>query len=298
MSSCDDVRSLPSASYEEETGWSFHKPAPPQWGVTAQNFADNLEFVGPAVQEEGYHVWGSSPIVGPDGKVHLFVSRWPVEKTFSPGWHQFSEIAHYVGESPVGPFQYKRTVLQGTGVDSDWDEKAPHNPSVYKVGGQYVLLYIANSGSTTNQSIGMLTAPTLDGPWQKIKLYPDKPGLLVDHSKVPKVWNHRSRKQITNPALIRRSDGSLLVYYAAYYADGASYLTGGYGVAVSRNGGVSGPYTHHPRRMDIRGDAFPEDGNAFRMNNQYYFLFMGHYAHKGFLLESTDGIDFAEKYYT
>ncbi len=42
-----------------------------------RSWADRLEFVGMAVMEPDYHVWGSSPIMGPDGKTHLFVARWP-----------------------------------------------------------------------------------------------------------------------------------------------------------------------------------------------------------------------------
>ncbi len=45
-----------------------------------------LEYSGVAVREEGRHIWGSSPVIGPDGDVHLFVARWPVSAKFDPGW--------------------------------------------------------------------------------------------------------------------------------------------------------------------------------------------------------------------
>ena len=38
-----------------------------------------FEYVGKAVQTEGMHVWGSSPVIGPDGKVHLYVAQWPID---------------------------------------------------------------------------------------------------------------------------------------------------------------------------------------------------------------------------
>ena len=46
-----------------------------------------FEYVGKAVQTEGMHVWGSSPVIGPDGKVHLYVARWSTKtrKNFN-GW--------------------------------------------------------------------------------------------------------------------------------------------------------------------------------------------------------------------
>jgi hypothetical protein len=34
------------------------------------------EHVGIAVQQKGTHVWGTSPVMGEDGKVQLFVAQW------------------------------------------------------------------------------------------------------------------------------------------------------------------------------------------------------------------------------
>ncbi len=62
------------------------------------SFADQWEYVGIAVEEPVYTIWGTSPIMGEDGKVHLFVARWPCELKVDPGWRTHSEIAHYVGE--------------------------------------------------------------------------------------------------------------------------------------------------------------------------------------------------------
>lgn len=69
-----------------------------------------------AVKRENTHVWGSSPIIGPDGKVHLYVAQWerPADDNFGgqakdgkeTGWMVSSEIAHYVGDTPEGPFEY------------------------------------------------------------------------------------------------------------------------------------------------------------------------------------------------
>ena len=47
----------------------------------------DFEYIGLAVQTEGMHVWGSSPIIGPDGEVHLYVARWPMHtQTDFSGW--------------------------------------------------------------------------------------------------------------------------------------------------------------------------------------------------------------------
>ena len=97
-----------------------------------RSWADRLEYVGIAVEEPGYHVWGSSPVNGPEGKIHLFVSRWPVKEKFG-AWIAHCEIARYVSDSPEGPFVFQEVVLKGTDRGT-WDRKSPHNPNVQKVG--------------------------------------------------------------------------------------------------------------------------------------------------------------------
>jgi len=124
-----------------------------------RSWADHLEYVGIAVEEPGYHVWGSSPVIGPEGKTHLFVSRWPVKDKFS-AWITHCEIARYVSDSPEGPFVFQDIVLKGTDMDT-WDRKSPHNPNVQKVGEQYVLFHIANAGGgkkerVASQRIGVI----------------------------------------------------------------------------------------------------------------------------------------------
>jgi len=67
-------------------------------------FSKSLEYKGIAVQDDNWHIWGCSPIIGPEGKVHLFVARWP-EETGHEGRYTDSQIAHYVGETSEGPFK-------------------------------------------------------------------------------------------------------------------------------------------------------------------------------------------------
>ena len=137
-----------------------------------RDWADRLEYVGVAVEEPGYHVWGSSPVIGPAGKTHLFVARWPIEKKFK-AWLTHCEIARYTSEQPEGPFTFQDVVVQGSGKQGTWDFQSPHNPSVQKVGDRYVLTYIANAGGTkpecvSSQRIGMIVADVPEGPWRKV----------------------------------------------------------------------------------------------------------------------------------
>ena len=60
--------------------------------------------------------------MGEDGTVHLFVARWPCELKVDPGWRSHSEIAHYVGETPEGPFKFSDVAITGTGKDT-WDQR-------------------------------------------------------------------------------------------------------------------------------------------------------------------------------
>lgn len=78
------------------------------------DFEKHLEPVGRALEFEDYYVWCNSPIEGPDGKIHVFFSRWPKDKKMS-GWTNSSEIAHAVADKPEGPYTYLGTVLAPRG---------------------------------------------------------------------------------------------------------------------------------------------------------------------------------------
>ena len=92
----------------------------------------NLEWTGAMIEDKDYTVWGSSPIMGDDGKVHVFSARWP-EFNVDPGWRRTCEVAHYVADQPEGPYTFSDVAVKGTGVDGDWDKFAPHNPEIKKL---------------------------------------------------------------------------------------------------------------------------------------------------------------------
>ena len=93
--------------------------------------AKNMEWKGVAIQDDDYTIWGCAPVQGDDVKIHLFAARWP-EKNVDPAWRKSSEIAHYVSDSPEGPFVFSDVAIRGTGKDT-WDKYAPHNPEIKKV---------------------------------------------------------------------------------------------------------------------------------------------------------------------
>ncbi len=72
-----------------------------------------FEYVGIASENKGMHVWGSSPIVDKEGKIHLYAAQWPIStQTNFSGWYKDCEIGHYVSNSPEGPFKYLGVAVQ------------------------------------------------------------------------------------------------------------------------------------------------------------------------------------------
>jgi alpha-L-fucosidase len=141
-------------------------------------------------RSDDYYNWGASIIKGPEGKYHLFYSRWKREFSFY-GWLTSSEIAHAVADHPAGPWTYQETVLQGAGK-GHWDAITAHNPKIKYFEGKYYLYYIAtNLGEQdyssdflkdvsavgynhpawkvlrSNQRTGVAVAESLDGPWTR-----------------------------------------------------------------------------------------------------------------------------------
>ncbi len=257
----------------------------------AATFADRLSWVGLAVHAPGYHVWGSSPAIGDDGKVHLFVARWPSNAPFDRGWRHDSEIARYVGDSPEGPFRFVDVVLKGTGQDT-WDRYAPCNPIVQRVDGKYVLFYVANPIGVTKgmgahpptQRIGMAIAASPGGPWKKV----GRDGLVLSPSEDPNHWTHRASNGVVNPAFLRAPDGRFFLYYKSAQAK--------MGLAIAER--LEGPYVHqkHPVTKNKLGI---EDGYVFQWNGRFHLLTTDNHGllrkGGGILWSSDDGQSFPDK---
>ncbi len=265
--------------------------------ASQKTFADKWEYVGIAVNEPGYTVWGSSPIIGDDGKIHLFVARWP-GNTVEPGWRTHSEIAHYVGDSPEGPFVFSDVAIKG-----DIDDKkgtapcnpaihkvksgkvyAPHNPAIHKVDSLYALFYIVNDGieeHPSNQYICLSVSESLYGPWKKA----GDNGKILTPPKNPNYWNYKAGNGVNNPAFLQHPDGGFFLYFKSENAK--------MGLAIAEN--LDGPYVQLPYPVTVNQQRI-EDGYAFMYNRKFALLTTDNHgiieAGGGILWTSEDGIHF------
>lgn len=270
-----------------------HSPAS---GFESSEFCDALEPVGRILEEEGWNVWGCSPIWGEDGKVHVFFSRWLGEHK---NWLDKSEIAHAVADKPEGPYKVVGTVLKGRGA-GHWDAHTIHNPTIQKVGNKYALFYIGNNLDIANeqnmhhagtQRVGLAIADDLNGPWEIIS---DKePILEVSNNK--KDWDSFLT---TNPALLQHPNGEFWLYYKAWdrHNDNMRKM----GIAVAKN--IEGPYkkikgnpvvsfSHMKPKRQV------EDAYVFQHKNKFYMVMrdMGvFHPHVGLILESEDGVNWSD----
>lgn len=128
------------------------------------------------LEDPAWSYWCMSVLPGPDGKEHMFASRWP-EK--SPKGHTTwpqSELVHAVADRPTGPFVVKQEIGMG------------HN----------VMCYRAKNGTYVIYCIGQAyTATSLDGPWAPYKLEYDFRGA--------------PRFGLANLTFTQRADGSYLM---------------------------------------------------------------------------------------
>lgn len=254
------------------------------------NFEKRLTPVGRALEFEDYYVWCNSPIEGPDGKIHVFFSRWPKAKSMS-GWTNSSEIAHAVADTPAGPYKYVSTVLAPRG-EGYWDATTCHNPSIHFVDGKYALFFMGNSnGKLNTQRVGLATSNSLYGPWMR----PDEPLLLPGNEGE---WDDHCT---TNPSFLKHPNGEYWLYYKSFDTEGyvnPKFEVKGnrkYGLAIAKS--LQGPYVKYQENPVIDfhkmgnnqqcEDAFVwYDGEKFNMLARDLGVFG---IDKGLYMDSIDG---------
>lgn len=224
---------------------------------------------------EGYWVWGGS-VVKVGSTYHLFASRWEKTGPFPEGYRQNSEIVRASSKSAEGPYIFEEVVI-GERDSAYWDSNMAHNPTIHKIGDEYVLFYIGSDFTTKNKKTGTLlrrvgyaSSKSVYGPWTRS----DKP-----------VINYESN----NPAILVEEDKVKLIYrdseLKVYIAESVNY---------------KGPY------KTLIDNLWPEckleDFYIFRLKGQYHLIcedntggVSGH-IRWGVHLFSSDGITGWKKY--
>lgn len=241
-------------------------------------------------------MWGTSPIIGPDGKVHVFFSRWPAEKKMG-GWISSSEIAHAVADTPESPFSFVSTVLAPRG-EGYWDGTTCHNPHIKLVDGKYCLFYMGNSNRKTDtKRVGLAIADSPYGPWER----PDQPLLEASQGNT---WDNHCT---SNPSFVKHPNGQYWLYYKSWnteeyenYTDPKIRGNRKYGLATADK--LQGPYRKYEGNPILdyskRGNNIQaEDGYVWQEDGKFKMIMrdMGIFNHQyGLYLESKDGIRWSE----
>lgn len=251
------------------------------------DWIDRLEYVGIVLEDDAQHIWGSSPIWGDDGKVHVFAARIPIASGFDKWWAT-SHIAHYVADHPEGPYEFVAVLLEpGRAPAGSWDCGTQHNPTITKIDDLFVLSYHSSQGTVDDRKrhtarIGMMTATSINGPWASLGMILETP----THAQVPQVPEEYNGGT-DNPALLRRSDGKYLLYYRIKFPGLEGRNT--YGVAIADE--LTGPYHYHPTRV-VNNPTYIEDPYVFEHGPTVYMLVTDNERDAGLLMTSTDGLSF------
>jgi hypothetical protein len=261
------------------------------------DFATKLKPIGRRLEMQDYYVWGTSPIEGPDGKIHVYFSMWP-SKYGMGGWIHKSEIGHAVADSPEDEFEFLSTVFAPRG-EGYWDGTTCHNPHIKEVDGKFCLFYMGNSNRKTNtKRIGLATADNLYGPWNR----PDEP--LLDVSKEEDAWDNHCT---SNPSFLKHPNGQYWLYYKSWntaeyenYTDPKVRGNRKYGLAIADK--LEGPYVKYAGNpvidySDLGNNIQAEDGFVWYQNGKFRMILrdMGIYNHQyGLYIESKDGIKWSD----
>lgn len=169
-------------------------------GKQDQNLKGRIQSVpvNSGFKMEGYWVWcGSVLKVG--STYQLFASRWPKGREFPVDYFHASEIVRATSNSIMGPYEFQEVIV-GERDSSFWDSNMAHNPTIHKIGNEYVLFYIGSDFTTMRpgsdrylRRVGYATASKIEGPWTRadkplIDQESNNPAILVEKDKIKLVF--------------------------------------------------------------------------------------------------------------
>lgn len=251
-----------------------------------EKMVDRLEYVGVILEDPKYHIWGVSPIWGDDGKVHIFCSRIPIDTTKKMNgfgsWARSSQIAHYVGDTPEGPFKFQEVTLPA-GSLSDWDSGTKHNPIIRKVGDTYALFYqtYIQNNRIHPSAIGLVTSKSLNGPW-------GPPIKVLGPSTDPNHYTYTCRGAFGNPAYIYNPEnGKHHLYFGVRTKEPKRGVS--YGVAIADK--LEGPYKMKENPV-INNPHDIEDPYGFYYQGIFYLINTENKPGTGLAFSSAGGLNF------
>lgn len=180
----------------------------------AEEFIDQLEYLGVILDCENFHTWGSSMIQDDDGTFHLYACQWPVDEKYRRWgfykWDERSVVNHYASSSPTGPYTFQEKIIDSRpsgGQDGSWNNFSAHNPEVKRIDGLFVMTYISypKKDDIPNARIGMKVSKTPYGPWEDVS----ETGMIMEKSNDNKLPSYGSLRGTDNP--------SLILYKGKYY---------------------------------------------------------------------------------
>jgi hypothetical protein len=199
--------------------------------------------------------WDGKIIKGPDGKYHMFASRWDQSKGHS-GWGG-SVAMHAVSDKPTGPY-----VDKGMCWPDNEGGKGHNVTAIELPDGTYAVLV-----STTRPG-DVFTSNSLDGPWTY------KGSVQIDA-------NGFSAPKAQNLSLVIRPDGSYV-------------MVSTHGVIMLSTNGIMGPYkVQGPAVYPTNVPGFSNDSEdpvIWYSGGQYHIVANWFSERKALHLTSPDGI--------
>ena len=201
------------------------------------------------------NTWGGS-VVASAGRYDMFAAGF-INATLND-WETKSIVIHLKSEKGIqGPYDYTDVVAEPrrNATPPLWDSLDCHNPTVHKLGNEFVVFYIgvgvnvSGDGSARGasllqrplfdkaQSIGAAFASSPDGPWTRLT----EPLLIATEE-----WECGGGPDcgVSNPAIMVRADGKLNMFYRGNQDRG---------VGVASADTWRGPWTKSPESINSNG---------------------------------------------
>ncbi|MEK7951067.1 alpha/beta hydrolase-fold protein [Luteolibacter soli] len=253
----------PFANAADKTLIDYFKPMPVEgklsseaWGAQGVLPRDPQNGLEDTTMEKWCY-WDGAVIPGPDGKFHLFASRWDQSKGHN-GWWQSSAV-HAVSDKVTGPYEDK-----GLCWPDDQGGKG-HNVTALKLpDGRYAAIV-----SETRPG-DVFIADSLDGPWKHHGQIQVAPGKFSELGKM------------SNVCVLLRPDGDFMILARS----GAIWIS---------KTGILGPYTVqgpsvYPTVKDLPLKDL-EDPILWYSGGLYHIVVNGWSTRKAWHLTSPNGID-------